>query len=58
MLQILSFLLENLKVLAFFNNLEIYTDDKRKTMILRSAKIKTVHIKQGDNDVIIVLDYY
>ena len=27
-------------------------------MILRSAKIKTVHIKQGDNDVIIVLGYY
>ena len=58
MLQILSFVLENLKVLAFLNNLEIYTDGKRKIMILRSAKIKTVHIKQGDNDVIIVLDYY
>ena len=58
MLQILSFLLENLKVLAFLNNLEIYTDDNRKRMILRPAKIKTVHIKQGNNDVVIVLDYY
>ena len=39
MLQILRFVLENLKVLAFLNNLEIYTEDKRKIMILRPAKI-------------------